>query len=168
MISVVYITYSVGGRRLEKLESKLPYLSLPLTSFLPPLLPLPPLPPLQGLNVALFWDKVDFKEYIPLVPTSAHTGDGMGDLISLLVTYSQRMLAPKLMLSQELEAVVLEVRCEDITCFYLSLHPLLPPPSSLLPPPSSLLPTCASSPSSLSLSSFLRPGESHCRSWYHC
>ena len=34
----------------------------------------------------------------------------MGDLISLLVNYSQKVLAPKLMLSQELEAVVLEAR----------------------------------------------------------
>ena len=59
--------------------------------------------------MALFWEKVDFTDYVPLVPTSAHTGDGMGDLISLLVTYSQKTLAPKLMLSQELEAIVLEV-----------------------------------------------------------
>ena len=59
--------------------------------------------------MALFWDKVDFTEYVPLVPTSAHTGDGMGDLISLLVSYSQKVLAPQLMLSQELEAIVLEV-----------------------------------------------------------
>ena len=59
---------------------------------------------------ALFWEKVDFTDYVPLVPTSFHTGDGMGDLISLLVvTYSQRVLAPKLMLSEEQEAVVLEV-----------------------------------------------------------
>ena len=47
-----------------------------------------------------------------VVPTSAHTGDGMGDLISLLVTFSQKVLAPKLMLSQEVEVVVLEVRME--------------------------------------------------------
>ena len=60
--------------------------------------------------MALFWEKVDFTDYVPLVPTSAHTGDGMGDLISLLVTYSQGVLAPKLMLSEELEAIVLEVR----------------------------------------------------------
>ena len=59
---------------------------------------------------ALFWEKVNFTDNVPLVPTSAHTGDGMGDLISLLVvTYSQRVLAPKLMLSEEQEAVVLEV-----------------------------------------------------------
>ena len=59
--------------------------------------------------MALFWDKVDFTEYIPLVPTSAITGDGMGDLIALIVTYSQRLLAKQLMLSMEVEAVVMEV-----------------------------------------------------------
>ncbi len=63
----------------------------------------------QGLNVAMFWDKVDFREYMPMVPTSAITGDGMGDLIALMVNYSQRVLTDKLMLSQELEALVLEV-----------------------------------------------------------
>ena len=63
----------------------------------------------QGMNVALFWDKVDFTEYIPLVPTSAITGDGMGDLIALIVTYSQKLLSKQLMLSREVEAVVMEV-----------------------------------------------------------
>ena len=64
----------------------------------------------QGLNVALFLEKVNFQEYIPVVPTSAITGDGMGDLIALLVNYSQRVLSNQLMLSQELEAMVMEVR----------------------------------------------------------
>jgi translation initiation factor IF-2 len=64
---------------------------------------------LQGLNAALFWEKVDFKEYIPMVPTSAITGDGMGDLIALLVSFSLKMLTKQLMLSMELEALVLEV-----------------------------------------------------------
>ena len=64
----------------------------------------------QGLNVALFWEKVNFQEYIPVVPTSAITGDGMGDLIALLVNYSQKVLSNQLMLSQELEAMVMEVR----------------------------------------------------------
>ena len=59
--------------------------------------------------MALFWDKVDFSDYIPLVPTSAITGDGMGDLIALLVEYSQRHLLDMLMLSMELEALVMEV-----------------------------------------------------------
>lgn len=66
-------------------------------------------PSLQGLNMALFWERVDFKEYLPMVPTSAITGDGMGDLIALVVSYSQKMLTQQLMLSQELDALVLEV-----------------------------------------------------------
>ena len=41
---------------------------------------------------------------------SAITGDGMGDLIAQVASFSQKYLAEKLMLSQELEAVVLEVR----------------------------------------------------------
>ncbi len=64
----------------------------------------------QELNVALCWEKVDFSEYIPMVPTSAITGDGMGDLIALVVTYSQKRLCKQLMLSREVEAVVMEVR----------------------------------------------------------
>lgn len=65
---------------------------------------------MQGLNAAPFWEKVDFREYIPMVPTSAITGDGMGDLIALLVTFSLKLLTRQLMLSMELEALVLEVR----------------------------------------------------------
>jgi len=52
---------------------------------------------------------VDFTEYHPLVPTSAITGDGMGDLIALLVEYSLKNLVGTLMLSMEVEAMVMEV-----------------------------------------------------------
>lgn len=52
---------------------------------------------------------MDFTEYIPLVPTSAITGDGMGDLIALLVEYSLKNLVSMLMLSMETEAMVMEV-----------------------------------------------------------
>lgn len=60
---------------------------------------------------------MDFTEYIPLVPTSAITGDGMGDLIALLVEYSLKNLVSMLMLSMEIEAMVMEV-------FVLSLRRL--------------------------------------------
>lgn len=52
---------------------------------------------------------MDFSEYVPLVPTSAITGDGMGDLIALLVEYSLKNIVELLMLSMELEAMVMEV-----------------------------------------------------------
>lgn len=74
----------------------------------------------QGLNVAMFWEKVDFTEYLPMVPTSAITGDGMGDLIALLVQHSTKNLTSKLMLSMEVEAIVMEV-CNQNNCVY-SVH----------------------------------------------
>ncbi len=60
--------------------------------------------------MAMFWEKVDFSEYLPLVPTSAITGDGMGDLIALLVQHSMKNLASALRLSMEVEALVMEVQ----------------------------------------------------------
>ncbi len=62
------------------------------------------------MNAALFWEKVDFTEYIPLVPTSAISGDGMADLISQIILYSEKSLVDKIMFSKEVEAIVLEVK----------------------------------------------------------
>ena len=43
----------------------------------------------QGLNAALSYENPDPKSYISMVPTSAHSGEGMGNLMGLLVTLSQ-------------------------------------------------------------------------------
>ena len=64
----------------------------------------------QGLNAALFYENNDPKTYISMVPTSAHSGDGMGNLMALLVQLSQQMLAKRLAFSEELQATVLEVK----------------------------------------------------------
>lgn len=48
-----------------------------------------------------------------LVPTSAHSGDGMGNLIALLVELTQTMLARRLAHCDELRAQVMEVRRSD-------------------------------------------------------
>ena len=45
-----------------------------------------------------------------MVPTSAHTGEGMGNLMALLVKLSQDMLAKRLAFSLEMQATVLEVK----------------------------------------------------------
>ena len=50
----------------------------------------------QGLNAALFYENPDPKTYISMVPTSAHSGEGMGNLIGMLVNLSQTMLAKRL------------------------------------------------------------------------
>jgi len=64
----------------------------------------------QGLNAALFWENPDPEEYISLVPTSAHSGDGMGNLMGQLVEISQTRLEERLSFSEELQATVLEVK----------------------------------------------------------
>ncbi|CAB3360819.1 Hypothetical predicted protein [Cloeon dipterum] len=64
----------------------------------------------QGMNAALFYENPDPKTYVSLVPTSAITGEGMGNLLALLVTNCQSMLAKRLMFSEELQATVLEVK----------------------------------------------------------
>ena len=60
-----------------------------------------------------------------MVPTSAITGDGMGDLIALLVTFSLKMLTQQLMLSMELEALVLEVGSDELVVSTCSAPPVL-------------------------------------------
>ena len=76
----------------------------------------------QELNVALFWDKVNFKEYVPVCPTSAISGDGMGDLMALLVMLSQKHHLERLQFSENLECHVLEV---SRVCVVLHLMPVL-------------------------------------------
>ncbi len=58
----------------------------------------------------VFFFSSDPKSYISMVPTSAHTGEGMGNLMALLVKLSQDMLAKRLAFSQEMQATVLEVK----------------------------------------------------------
>lgn len=64
----------------------------------------------QGLNAALFYENPDIRSYVNLVPTSAVTGEGMGNLLALIVDVSQSKLAKRLMYSDELQATVLEVK----------------------------------------------------------
>lgn len=64
----------------------------------------------QALNAALFYNNPDPRSYVSLVPTSAHTGDGMGDLISQVVQLTQTRLAQRLSYSEDMESMVLEVK----------------------------------------------------------
>ncbi|KZC06988.1 Eukaryotic translation initiation factor 5B [Dufourea novaeangliae] len=64
----------------------------------------------QGLNAALFYENPDPRSYVSLVPTSAITGEGMGNLLALIVDACQGLLAKRLMYSEELQATVLEVK----------------------------------------------------------
>jgi len=56
-----------------------------------------------------------------MVPTSAHSGDGMGNLIAALCEISQTMLAQRIMYSEELQATVMEVGCTFVWCKHLKV-----------------------------------------------
>merc|ERR1711971_394262 len=64
----------------------------------------------QGINAALFYENPDLTDYISLVPTSAHSGDGMGNLMGQLVEHSQTYLARRLSYTEELQCTILEVK----------------------------------------------------------
>lgn len=64
----------------------------------------------QGLNARLFYDNPNAREYLSVVPTSAITGEGMANLMALVVLLTQNMLRRRLMYSDELQATVLEVK----------------------------------------------------------
>lgn len=63
------------------------------------------------LNAALSYQNPDPKSYVSMVPTSAHSGDGMGNLINLMVSFSQERLRKRLTFDPDnLQATVLEVK----------------------------------------------------------
>ena len=61
------------------------------------------------MNAALSYENKNPREYISLVPTSAHSGDGIGSLIALICDLTQTLLAKQLTYSDELQASVMEV-----------------------------------------------------------
>ncbi len=67
----------------------------------------------QGLNAALYYENTDFKNVVSLVPTSAITGEGIPDLLLLVVQLTQQMMSRRLMFMNYVEATVLEVKTVD-------------------------------------------------------
>ncbi|KAF1811775.1 hypothetical protein P152DRAFT_459236 [Eremomyces bilateralis CBS 781.70] len=64
----------------------------------------------QGFNSELFYENRFMARNVSLVPTSAHTGEGIPDLLKLLVNLSQERMTNSLMYLSEVEATVLEVK----------------------------------------------------------
>lgn len=64
----------------------------------------------QGLNAKLYYENDNPGKIVSLVPTSAITGEGVPDMIMLLVKLTQERMSDKLMYLSELECTVLEVK----------------------------------------------------------
>ena len=64
----------------------------------------------QGFNSELYYENKSMAKNVSLVPTSAHTGEGIPDMLKLLVTLTQERMTSKLMYLSEVECTVLEVK----------------------------------------------------------
>ncbi|CAM6096724.1 unnamed protein product [Calypogeia fissa] len=64
----------------------------------------------QGMNSELYYKNKEVRKVISMVPTSAVSGEGVPDLLMLLVQLTQRMMEEKLMYVSEVQCTVLEVK----------------------------------------------------------
>lgn len=64
----------------------------------------------QGFNSELYYENKSMARNVSLVPTSAHTGEGIPDMLRLLVTLTQERMTNALMYLTEVECTVLEVK----------------------------------------------------------
>eukprot|EP01120_Amphizonella_sp_Union-15-10_P014957 TRINITY_DN7488_c0_g1_i5.p1 TRINITY_DN7488_c0_g1~~TRINITY_DN7488_c0_g1_i5.p1 ORF type:complete len:479 (-),score=86.26 TRINITY_DN7488_c0_g1_i5:33-1469(-) len=67
----------------------------------------------QELNAVLYYHNKDFRKNVSLIPTSASTGEGLPDLLLLLIQLSQNMMTSKLLQLSTLQCTVLEVKMTD-------------------------------------------------------
>ncbi|KHJ35725.1 putative eukaryotic translation initiation factor 5b [Erysiphe necator] len=64
----------------------------------------------QGFNSELFYENKSMAKYVSLVPTSAHTGEGIPDMLKLIIQLTQERMVGSLMYLSEVQATVLEVK----------------------------------------------------------
>ncbi|KAJ6827117.1 eukaryotic translation initiation factor 5B-like [Iris pallida] len=64
----------------------------------------------QGLNTALYYKNKEMGETFNIVPTSAISGEGIPDLLLLLVQWAQKTMEDKLTYVDEVQCTVLEVK----------------------------------------------------------
>jgi translation initiation factor 5B len=64
----------------------------------------------EGFNSELYFENKSLAKNVSLVPTSAHTGEGIPDMLKLLVSLTQERMTSSLMYLSEVECTVLEVK----------------------------------------------------------
>ncbi|CUM67135.1 uncharacterized protein PRCAT00004825001 [Priceomyces carsonii] len=64
----------------------------------------------QGLNSELYFQNKNMSKYVSIVPTSAVTGEGVPDLLWLLLELTQKRMSKQLMYLSTIEATILEVK----------------------------------------------------------
>lgn len=64
----------------------------------------------QSFNAELYYENRDMRRFVSMVPTSAHTGEGIPDMLKLLISLTQERMTSSLMYLSEVECTVLEVK----------------------------------------------------------
>ena len=64
----------------------------------------------QGLNSELYFQNKNMSKYVSIVPTSAVTGEGVPDLLWLLLELTQKRMSKQLMYLSKVAATILEVK----------------------------------------------------------
>ncbi|RDL33680.1 putative Eukaryotic translation initiation factor 5B [Venustampulla echinocandica] len=64
----------------------------------------------QGFNSELYYENKSMAKYVSLVPTSAHTGEGIPDMLKLIIQLTQERMVGSLMYLSEVQCTVLEVK----------------------------------------------------------
>ncbi|KAH8597258.1 hypothetical protein B0O99DRAFT_593000 [Bisporella sp. PMI_857] len=64
----------------------------------------------QGFNSELFYQNKSMAKFVSLCPTSAHTGEGIPDMLKLIVQLTQERMVGSLMYLSEVQCTVLEVK----------------------------------------------------------
>ena len=64
----------------------------------------------QGFNSELFYENKSMAKYVSLIPTSAHTGEGIPDMLKLIIQLTQERMVGSLMYLSEVQCTVLEVK----------------------------------------------------------
>lgn len=64
----------------------------------------------QGFNSELYYENKSMAKNVSLIPTSAHTGEGIPDMLKLVTTLTQERMTNQLMYLSEVECTVLEVK----------------------------------------------------------
>jgi translation initiation factor 5B len=67
----------------------------------------------QGINSELFWLNNSIEDTVSICPLSAITGEGIPDLLNLIVTISETYLIQQITISEKLNCVVMEKTVSD-------------------------------------------------------
>ncbi|KAI5179687.1 translation initiation factor 5B [Nematocida sp. AWRm80] len=68
---------------------------------------------IEGFNSAIFFKNPNPKAYVMIVPTSAVTGEGISDLLNVLVSLVEDRMLKRVKFEDKVECMVLETRSEE-------------------------------------------------------